>query len=285
MLLEGGMLKFQFFFIFTALLCIGSWTLTLASPRPFRVVIDPGHGGNDQGALFKNAREEVAEKDLTLLLAREVAKKLKAMGNVAILTRNNDQDVPLTARTALANRLNADIFLSIHMNSIASHSQGPAEGMETYILNNSTSETSKRLATLENSVLKGSVAQQGDSSDVSLILKDLRLDANLAESKRLACAIQNQIVLPTRTVKAQTVNVRDRGIKQALFYVLLGADMPSVLVEAGFISNSKDRNRVQTTQGRSSLSTAIARAIEQYWVAKASPISRSRLNKCKVTEQ
>ena len=130
-------------------------TMTAFASAPgkvFRVVIDPGHGGTDHGTVFTDGNHSIAEKQITLLLAQEAATQLRAHGFDVVLTRTTDQGVPLPVRTAVANKLHADVFLSIHMNSTPSPLQrGMAKGFETYILNNTTDAPSKRLAQIENS--------------------------------------------------------------------------------------------------------------------------------------
>lgn len=268
-----------------------------ASTEPFRVVIDPGHGGIDEGTVFNNGRIRVAEKDVTLSIAQEAARQLKRHGFEVTLTRVRDKELPVPSRTALANKLRADVFISIHMNSPAhgtvstAHSNNVAmkepEGIETYILNNASDATSKRLAQLENSVIGGAptlkdVSDAAGQTDVALILQDLRLDANLSESKRLACAIQSNLVKATAPKESSASRVRDRGVKQALFYVLLGADMPSVLVEAGFLTHPRDRLTVLTPQGRSSIASALVKSLKQFRLDKDTRRGLVALSKCKV---
>jgi N-acetylmuramoyl-L-alanine amidase len=243
---------------------------------PFRVMIDPGHGGQDYGATFRESRNGnilVSEKEVTLALAQETARQLRARGYSVILTREFDQDIPLPKRTAMANKAKADVFISIHMNS--KPGAGGAEGVETFILDNATDATSKRLAQLENSVLSGganaALTASSEPNDLALILKDLQLDANLSQSKRLACSIQSNLV-----------SFRNRGVKQALFYVLLGADMPSVLLEAGFLNHPKDRAKVLSTAGRKQIALGVARALDDFRKAKASQTALNRLSRCKV---
>jgi N-acetylmuramoyl-L-alanine amidase len=247
---------------------------SFGSPTPFKVVIDAGHGGADHGTVFDNGLVQISEKDVTLLIARQVAAQLRAHGMNVTLTRRNDRELALGARTQLANRLGADIFLSIHMNSTHTPMVRDAEGVETYILNNATDASSRRLAHLENTVISHEGIDTPEQADVALILRDLRLDANLSDSKRLACSIQSNL--------ATTGHRRNRGVKQALFHVLLGADMPSVLVEAGFLSNPRDRAQVLSPHGRKVMSASIARAIEQYRTLKNTPSARLALNRCKV---
>lgn len=268
----------------------------VAGRSAFRIVIDAGHGGSDHGTVHDAGMVQIAEKDVTLLLARGVARELKARGYDVTLTRNEDREIPLGARTQIANRLGADLFLSIHMNA----GEG-AEGIETYILNNATDASSRRLAHLENTVISRDGIDTPEKADVALILRDLRLDANLSESKRLACEIQSSLLSATQHLvpppgpgtrlatfhKAKRPSslrrtTRDRGVKQALFHVLLGADMPSVLLEAGFLSSPRDRALVLSPQGRHAMSSAIAGAVEQFRLAKGTPRATAALSRCKV---
>jgi N-acetylmuramoyl-L-alanine amidase len=256
----------------------------LAATQPFRVVIDPGHGGNDLGTVYKSGRNRVAEKDIALQLSKQVAQELRESGISVILTRSDDREIPLKNRTALANRLKADIFLSIHLNSTDLPSKkNTAEGFETYILNNTTDASSRRLAQLENSVLTSVDDEISPQKDVALILKDLRLDKNVGESKRLACALQKKLAdFSTRNRATLKHPAKDRGVKQALFHVLLGADMPSALIEAGFLSNPKDRAILIDPLGQRFLSRAIARAVEQYKHDRGTQFAKKSLNSCKV---
>ena len=221
--------------------------------KKFLVVIDPGHGGPDTGAVYKDKDQTYTEKNMVLLIARDLARELIIKGNNVILTRNDDRLVPLSERTALANRLKADVFISIHLNS--SQDKIKNGGVETFVLNHATDAGSKRLADLENSVLKESSANaNAGNSNVSLIMKDLILDGAIEPSKQLACAVQSR--LKTKGL--------DRGVQQALFYVLLGADMPSILIEAGFMNSKEDRDRVWTTHTRLAMAAQIATAVDDY---------------------
>jgi len=243
---------------FTALLalsyalCPSTLSFAATPTKKFLVVIDPGHGGPDTGAVYREKGTMLAEKTLTLLIARDLARELVIRGQNVVLTRNDDREVLLSNRTAIANKLKADAFISIHLNS--SDEKIRSGGVETFILNHATDDTSKRLADLENSVLKDSKANGNAGSDVSLIMKDLILDGTLAPSKELACSVQ---------VHIKGVG-RDRGVKQALFYVLLGADMPSILIETGFMNNKEDRDRIMTTKSRLVLAAEIASALDDY---------------------
>jgi len=263
--------------------------LSLSQPTwaaPFRVVIDPGHGGADYGTIFKGAggiQNRITEKEITLQLAIEIAAQLRKQSFWVALTREKDQDLPLPARTAFANKNKADVFLSIHLNSAPADSPTPAKltpGFATFILNNASDESSKRLAHFENTVVSPNPTESGPQNmDVALILKDLRLDANLSESKRLACGIQGALLKGTRS---SPDSARNRGVKQALFFVLLGADMPSALVEAGFLNNPRDRALVTTLPGRRGIARAIADSLSQFRKNKNTPQAAAELSRCKV---
>ncbi|HAR41460.1 MAG TPA: hypothetical protein DCS07_02320 [Bdellovibrionales bacterium] len=279
--------------VICALACTcGSQASGAVKPN-FKVVIDPGHGGADHGTIFDNGKIRIAEKDVTLAIARQVVQKLKARGISAALTRNSDLGLGLQARTALANKSKANVFISIHMNSASVKGVTDAGGIETYILNNTSNSLSQRLAHFENAVQSpGSTLAGGeevsDNLDVELILKDLRLDANLSESKLLACALQGSLTHVSRKIASKTRSsptlqtMKDRGVKQALFYILMGADMPSALVEAGFLGNARDRSIVLSQEGREAMGIAIARAVEQFRQSKVSMETSSALSRCKV---
>lgn len=254
----------------------------LAAPIPakdFKIVVDPGHGGSDYGAIYKeNGKIVFSEKDATLRIAKELERQLTNKGYPINLTRSQDAIIAHNARTAIANHEKAKLFISIHMNSLPPDNKGPvAEGIETYILNNTTDQTSKRLAELENKGLdpnKGS--DMTSQTEVNLILKDLVIDGNLSESKRVACALQNHMISVT--------GQKNRGVKQAMFMVLLGADMPSTLIEAGFVTSAKDRKLIGSDHGVRAIAAAMVRAIEQFRLQKNTPAARQALAKCQVRE-
>lgn len=238
--------------------------ISSASSMPFKVVIDPGHGGSDLGTTYQSGAFQITEKKLTLLLAKQVAIHLRAKGAQVSLTRTTDREVNLPSRTRLANRQGADAFISIHLNSTEAGEKPNAEGVETFILNNTSNASSKRLARLENSVLSTQSIHSSSQMDIALILKDLRLDGNLVESKRLACNVQQRLVYTTAKLSSSPKAHRDRGVKQALFHVLLGADMPSILVEVGFLSSAKDRALMLSPKGRYWIGKSIANAVIAY---------------------
>lgn len=263
----------------TAFLIFFSAVAHTATQKPV-IVIDPGHGGNDQGAKFKIKDRTLLEKEITLDLSKLVAVELEKLGYTAILTRNQDQELILTERTEMANRLKAKLFISIHINTSSSYSTDTqkAEGIEVFILNHSTPASSKRLADLENSVLKGSVADQ-PKNEVGLIIKDLILDSNRAESRKLACMIQSDLIRATSSSPAESQK-RNRGVKEGLFYILLGADMPSVLVEAGFIGHPKDQYWLLDTYGKRAWVEGFARSVDSYFKLQNPAKIRQILSSC-----
>lgn len=269
--------------LFPAALYLAS-RVALAAPIPaaeFKIVLDPGHGGTDFGATYRDPKTRAlfTEKEATLAVAREFARQLQLKKYPVILTREIDADIALTARTAIANREKAKLFVSIHLNSLPkdSKNRASAEGVETYILNNTSDATSRRLAELENKGMDPTRGSQAtEQTEVNLILKDLTLDANLPESKRLACALQDDLVGVTRQ--------KPRGVKQALFVVLLGADMPSTLLEAGFVSSEKDRKLLTSPHGLHAIGAAMVRAIERFRTEAGTVSAQQHLSRCKVSE-
>lgn len=217
----------------------------------YLVVIDPGHGGTDHGATFVQQnpiKKTFVEKELTLIMAKELANELRKKKIEVVLTRNGDQLLELSDRTALANRLRANLFISLHMNSSQNLDQRSG-GIETYILSNSSDEYSKRIADIENKL--------GKAEKIPVLQTEV-LSANLKASTDLACTIQSKLT-------QSTIN---RGVKHALFYVLLTARMPSLLIETGFINAKDDRDRVYKKARREKMVSKIVMAIEEYRAKK-----------------
>jgi len=214
-----------------------------------KVVVDAGHGGKDTGAIGPRG---VREKDLTLAIARRVAARLKALGFQVIMTRKSDVFVSLDERTRVANEARADLFVSIHCNAAR---RRRLEGVETWTLNVSSDRYAERLAAFENAEADRSV------SDLRLILADLATKANASDARDLAQSVQSSVV---RTLRSRVGRVRDHGVKQALFYVLLGTRMPSILVETGFISNPKEEARLRSARFQEGTAQAIARGVKDY---------------------
>lgn len=219
------------------------------------IVIDPGHGGSETGAISAKGSQE---KDLTLLLAQSLKTSLEAKLPVrAVLTRTEDAQLPLTTRSALANQFKADLFISIHLNSSVG---AGAQGTETYFLATQASdERAAQSAATENAAAEAPAADAGEGDplyDLQLVLWDLAQSHHLAESQRFANLVQAEL--------NQTLGLKDRGVKQAPFRVLMGAAMPAVLVELGFISNPAEESKLLQPAYRADLVGALVRAVERY---------------------
>lgn len=223
-------------------------------PRRFTIVIDPGHGGKDPGARGVTGDEE---KAVTLAIAKEVAQRLEGDPDVdVVLTRSGDETVSLEQRTALANARGADLFVSIHANASESRS---AVGIETYTLNNTDDQATMRLAALENGLaFTGAVP---DESDLAYILSDLLQTGKEDESIALAEAVQGSLV---RYLRGRWRNVTDLGVKKGPFYVLVGAYMPCVLVEVGFLTHPTEGERVASQRYQRDLAEGIQRGIRDF---------------------
>ncbi len=195
-----------------------------------KLVIDPGHGGRDPGAMGFGLKE----KDVALQLSRELKAVFEAnRPDIQVaLTRNSDVFLPLDKRPLIAKRQGADLFVSIHLNA---HDQERFHGVETYFLNLSTDDSSLRVAARENATTEKQI------TDLNAILRDLLQDTNILESGKLAKLLQASLVTELRS----NYRVRDLGVKQAPFMVLIGAEMPSVLVEAGFLTNRRESGRLR----------------------------------------
>ncbi len=239
----------------------GSLTRSLALGVS-RIVIDAGHGGKDPGA--KGYYRRAKEKDITLSIAKKLAKKIKArLGCEVILTRTKDKFLTLEERTALANTKNADLFISVHVNA---HRNKRAYGTETYFLNLATDEESIRVAAMENATSTKNI------SDLQTILMDLMQNSKINESSRLAGYVQSHMV---SHLSKKYGKVKDKGVKQAPFYVLLGARMPAILIETAFISNPRECKRLMDPTYQDRLSEGIVRGIEKY-IQETSPTAHQR---------
>lgn len=192
-----------------------------------RIVIDPGHGGKDYGA--PGYLKGIHEKDIVLKIAKKLAAKIRSELNCeVILSRSSDVFLTLEERTAIANTQNADLFISLHTNASRDRR---AYGIETYFLNLATDEDAIRVAAAENATSTKNI------SDLQSILQDLMQNAKINESTRLASRVQESMYNGLRNNYQQ---IKNKGVKQAPFYVLLGAQMPAILVETGFISHPRE---------------------------------------------
>jgi N-acetylmuramoyl-L-alanine amidase len=215
-----------------------------------RIVIDPGHGGKDPGCF---ARGGIKEKDIVLSLAKILSKKIeKEIGCEVLLTRNGDVFIPLERRTAVANMKKADLFISLHINA---HRSKKIRGLETYFLNMATDRRAVMVAARENATSEKNI------SDLQTILNDLMLNTKLHESSRLAHEVQKGMISQT---SRKYKNVKDLGVKQAPFYVLIGAQMPAILVEIGFLTNTTERKRLVSKGYQERVAEGIATGISAY---------------------
>ena len=226
-------------------------------PGNFLVMIDPGHGGYDPGT---QSSAGVAEKDLALQIATRLKAALEARGIRAELTRSTDVFISLAERTRIANSAGADLFVSIHLNS----SPNPdTTGIEVYYLNNTTDRATIRLARMENGGADGYGAP--DASNLNYILTDLRQNYKASEAASLAKMIDAQTVADLDA--GLGLNVNALGAKMGPFYVLVGAHMPAVLVECGFMSNAAEADRLASAQYQDVMAGAIATAVVHYFNA------------------
>lgn len=214
-----------------------------------RVVIDAGHGGHDSGAVGPDGTQE---KTIALAIAKKLSHELTAMGLDVVLTRDDDTFVRLEDRAKIANAAKGDLFISIHCNSATSHK---LHGIETYSLNIASDRYSIRLAARENS------SSEKGMSDLRFILADLATKANTAESNRLATRVQGSLV---SHLAADYKEIKDLGTKEALFYVLLGAKMPAILVETSFLSNPTEEKRLESPKYQQHVAESIAAGVQQF---------------------
>jgi N-acetylmuramoyl-L-alanine amidase len=214
-----------------------------------RVVLDPGHGGRDTGAVGPGGTKE---KDVVLDIAHRVAPVLAAEGIQVVLTRDDDHFVSLEERTARANGFGADLFISIHAN--ASESKG-RRGIETYVLDTTRDEIAARVAARENATT------QDSSAELASILGGMRMADEAARSTRFAQLLQRA---STSAARSRFGDAVDGGVHTAGFYVLVGARMPSVLFETSYISNPAEEARLGSDEYRQLLADAIANAVKAY---------------------
>ncbi|MGL1931114.1 MAG: N-acetylmuramoyl-L-alanine amidase [Desulfotalea sp.] len=215
------------------------------------IVIDPGHGGKDPGAMAGGLKE----KDLVLQLAKKLVPLLeKKLGCKVSLTRDRDIFIPLEQRTAIANTKGADLFISLHINA---HNKTSVKGIETYFLNLSTNPEAMRVAARENAI------SSNQMSDLQDILSSIMNNSKINESERLAGHVHGSIV--RKTSRSTAFNpMRNLGVKQAPFYVLIGAQMPSILIEVGFITNSKDRRNLKNNKFLNTVCNQIVTGVKLY---------------------
>ena len=215
------------------------------------IIIDPGHGGKDPGAVGYRG---TLEKDIALDVAKRLEKKIsKNMKVKTVLTRDEDIFLKLGERTRIANENNGSLFISIHANAATDRR---ASGFETFLIGPNKNEAAVRVAARENSVLELEGVAGKKLTNEDLIQATIAQSAFASKSEKFAALVQEEI--------GKRVQGKNRGVKQAGFYVLMGASMPNVLVELGFISNLAEEKKLRSSQYREVLATAIFRALEKY---------------------
>lgn len=215
-----------------------------------RIVLDPGHGGHDTGTV---GPEGLREKDLVLDVAQRLGRLIETrMGSEVIYTRSDDTFIPLERRTEIANEAKADLFLSIHANSSPFRT---AAGVETYYLNFTTSRSALDLASRENA------GSQMTVGELQGLLEKIALKDKIEESREFATRVQTALF----SLSAKTDGrAKDRGVKKAPFVVLIGANMPSVLAEIGFVSNAHDESIMRREEYRERMAEALYKGISGY---------------------
>ncbi|RKU96716.1 N-acetylmuramoyl-L-alanine amidase [Helicobacter pylori] len=219
-----------------------------------KIVLDAGHGGKDCGAMSANL---VCEKDIVLEVVKFLYKELKKRGYSVLLTRDKDIYIDLVARTELANRKSADLFISVHANSIPKHSTSNAHGIETYFLSTARSERARKVAEQEN---RDDVNLM-DFFSKSLFLNSLNTQ-RLIVSNKLAIDVQYGML---QSVRKNYPDVVDGGVREGPFWVLAGALMPSILIEIGYNSHAIESKRIQSKPYQKILAKGIADGIDSFF--------------------
>ncbi len=218
------------------------------------IVIDAGHGGDDVGAVGPNKEYE---KTVNIKVSQYLYSILKQRGYNVYLTRNNDNFIKVMDRTILANEKNADIFISVHTNAVPKEKANEISGIETFFLSPARSERAKRVAALEN---KSDIREMSDSS------KDVFLESlnrpRITASHKLAIDVQAGLLQST---KSKYKDIKDSGVREGPFWVLVGAQMPSILVELGYISHNIESKRLYNKEYQQLLANGIANGVDSYF--------------------
>ncbi len=219
------------------------------------VVLDPGHGGKDTGAIgYKHYREKIVVLDI----AKMVAKRLRKEGIKVYLTRSNDHFIKLRKRTVYANNKRADLFVSIHANSVPKKNTHKAQGIETYFLSPSRSTRATRVAAVENSKEIEDMNYFGKNNFLSFLNRE-----KIVASNKLAIDIQRGMLA---RLQSQYKDVKDNGVREGPFWVLVGAQMPAVLVEVGFLSHPEEAKRMVNKAYQNTLAEGMAEGILRYFI-------------------
>lgn len=215
-----------------------------------RIVIDPGHGGKDPGCIGRNGLQE---KAIVLDVCKELKKLLESQKNLeVILTRETDIFLPVESRPVIANQKRADIYISVHANSFPNKKRS---GVQTFYLNFSQDPSVNAIAAQENATSTKNISEMKD------IIMKIAQNSKIVESKELAEIIQSNIV---QTLSNNYKNVKDLGVKGGPFWVLIGGEMPSILVEISHLSNSKEAERLKSPQYRRHIAQGIYGGIKNY---------------------
>ena len=215
-----------------------------------KIVVDAGHGGHDTGTIGPHG---LMEKDLVLDVALRLGKLLEQqLGAEVIYTRDDDTFVPLETRTAIANKHEADLFISVHANSSRDAS---ARGVETYYLNFTSNADALEVAARENAVSQKSVYELQD------LVKKIALKEKIEESREFAADVEKAL---SAGLGSKNSSMRDRGVKKAPFVVLIGANMPSILAEISFVSNPSDEKKLQTPEYRQRVAESLYKGVARY---------------------
>ncbi len=219
------------------------------------IVLDPGHGGKDPGARGPKRRYE---KITVLKVANKLASKLRARGYKVYMTRSNDRYKSLKYRTKYANRKKADLFISLHANAVPKRKAHKVRGIETYYLSPARSARAKRVAALEN---KADMNSMGRSTKNIFLMTQNR--AKITASNKLALDVQNNLL---HKLKSKYRDIKDNGVRKGPFWILVGAQMPSILVEIGYISHPVESKRLFSSSYQSLLATGIANGVDSYFL-------------------
>ena len=230
------------------------------TPAPLRIdrdktiVIDAGHGGKDPGAVgYKKYRE----KTVVLRIAQELKRLLRSRGYRVYMTRDRDKFIKLSKRTKYANKKKADIFISIHANTVDKKAASKVHGIECYFLSPSRSSRAKRVAAKENVADLTEMNRYGKSSFLNLLNH-----RNILASNKLAIDLQRGML---GSLNKKYKKVKDGGVREGPFWVLVGAQMPSVLIEVGFMTHPKESTRLSTSKYRNTMARGMANGIERYF--------------------
>jgi len=217
------------------------------------IVIDPGHGGKDPGAIGFSKKSY--EKDITLDIALKLRDLITKNSDIKVfLTRDDDRFVSLRERTEFANEVKANLFISLHINA---HTNNDVSGIEVYYLSTARTDDARATEALENAVVyhyEGGEEALKRYNDLDFILSDMAQNEHLQESHELCNIMQKSLV--------ETTKGKDRGVKQADFYVLRGAFMPAVLVETGFISNKSEERKLVNANYQIDIANALYQSVD-----------------------